>query len=152
MPTIPPSAGTTVAYRERYDGRIEGLREKRVITDKVAFVGGTDTGGGIFAWQNKTGKDIAITNVLIDLTTVASGACTADIGTTATNATTSSNNLLTGLDLNAATGLFDNNTDKGASGKTRQRLSAGKWITASKASGASAGAVGAAYISYIELD
>jgi hypothetical protein len=54
-----------------------------------------------------------------------------------------------GLDVNGATGVFDNVTDKGTNGKSRQRIATGKWVTGSKASGASAGIVGFAYIHYI---
>jgi hypothetical protein len=45
--------------------------------------------------------------------------------------------------------LFDHCTDKGSNGKSRQTLASGKWITASKASGATAGLVGYAYIQYV---
>lgn len=107
-----------------------------------------DTGGGVFSWANPEASAIVISRVVIDVTTKATGACTVDIGTTSSSATTSSNNLLTGLDVGTAAGTFDNVEDKGASGKARQRLAAGKWVTASKASGASAGLVGFAYIHY----
>lgn len=110
-----------------------------------------DTAGGVFAWQNPEAGSIVISRVEVNVTTVATGACTLDIGTTATNATTSSDTLIDGLDVNAATGLFDNITDKGTNGKSRQLLASGKWVTASKASGATAGLVGYAYIYYHTL-
>lgn len=123
---------------------------RRVLVSRVAL-NAVDTAGGVFAWANPHENNIAIINCVVHVSTVATGACTLDIGTTAVSATTSSNNLLTALDVNAATGVFDNNTDKGASGKTRQLLAPGKWVTASKASGATAGLVGYAYIEYIVL-
>jgi len=107
-----------------------------------------DTGGGVLAWQNPESVSIIIDRIELDVTTIATGAATIDVGTTATDATTSSNNLLTGLDVHSATGVFDNITDKGASGKSKQKLAAGKWVTASKASGACAGLAGYAYIHY----
>ena len=110
-----------------------------------------DTAGGVFAWQNPEAGSIVISRVEVNVTTVATGACTLDIGTTATNATTSSDTLIDGLDVNAATGVFDNITDKGTNGKSRQLLAAGKWVTASKASGAAAGLVGFAYVFYHTL-
>lgn len=123
---------------------------RRVLVARVAL-GSADTGGGILSWQNPHENAIGIVGFYVELTTVASAACTADFGTTTTSATTSANNLITGVDLNSATGFFDNNTDKGASGKTRQKLAAGGWVTGSKASGAAAGLAGMAYIEYIVL-
>lgn len=110
-----------------------------------------DTGGGIFSWQAPASTDILISRVLMDVTAAASATCTVDVGTTATGATTSSDNLIDGLDVNAAAGLFDNITNIGVNGKARQRLAAGKWVNASTASGASAGLAGFAYIHYVPV-
>jgi hypothetical protein len=110
-----------------------------------------DTGGGIFAWANPEGVAIIVTGLFFDLTTVATGACTLDAGTTATSATTVSDNLIDGLDINSATGLFDNFTDKGTNGKSRQKLAAGKWVTGSMKTGAAAGTAGYAYIRYVRI-
>ncbi len=120
---------------------------------KVARVALTaaDTAGGLFAWANPEASDILIERVLLDVTTKATGACTADIGTTATNATTSSDTLIDGVDVGTAAGLFDNITEKGTNGKSRQRLAPGKWVTGSVATGASAGIVGFVYIQYIPV-
>jgi hypothetical protein len=115
---------------------------------RVALGTGT-SGGGVFAWQNTTGAAILVTRVLLDVTTATTGACTVDIGTTATSATTSSDTLIDGLDVNAAAGVFDNITDKGTNGKSRQRLASGKWVTGSQASGAIAGIVGYVYIEFV---
>lgn len=118
---------------------------------KVALGNAADTAGAIIAWQNPEAVSIVISRIELNLTTVATGACTADFGTTATNATTSSDNLIDGVDLNAAIGVFDNITDKGTNGKSRQLLAAGKWVTGSRASGAVAGLAGYAYIFYHTL-
>ncbi len=107
-----------------------------------------DTGGGVAAWANPEAGSIIITRCVIDVTTKATSACTVDIGTNATNATTSSDNLLDGLDTGTAAGVFDNITEKGSNGKSRQKLATGKWVTASMASGAAAGMVGFLYIHY----
>jgi len=90
---------------------------------------------------------VIVTGVLVDVTTQSSGACTISIGTSATG-TTSSANLIDTLSV-AAAGSFDNITDKGTNGKSRQRLAVGSYVTGSTASGASAGLVGNAYITYI---
>jgi hypothetical protein len=119
------------------------------IIAKVALTD-LDTGGGVLSWQNPEGVDIAITGFVIDIETASDGAGTVDFGTTTVSSTTSSDNLVDGLSV-AATGLFNNNDDKGANGKTRERLAAGKWVTGSKASGSAAGVEGYAYIHYNRL-
>lgn len=116
-------------------------------TVKVALAA-VDTGGGIFAWQNPEAGPIIVTKVILRVTTIATGACTVDVGTTATNATTVSDNLLDGIDVHTATGLFGLADGADTNGKAQQELAAGKWITGSKASGASAGLVGSAFITY----
>lgn len=118
-----------------------------VFRAKVALTA-TDTGGGVLTWQNPTGASIIVTRVLLDVTTKATGACTIDVGTTAVSATTSSDNLMDGLDVGTATGLFSNTSDAGSNGKAQQKLASGKWVTGSMASGAAAGIVGNATILY----
>jgi len=124
--------------------------KKSPITEKVAL-GALDTGGGILSWANPEDGDILILGLEIDITTVATAACSADFGTTPTSATTSSDNLIDGQDMNGATGQFNNMDNKGTNGKFRQRLAQGKWITGSRVSGAAAGLVGWAYITYRKL-
>jgi hypothetical protein len=121
---------------------------RRVFVERVALTA-SDSAGGVFAWANPHENTVLIKRVVVHVTTVATAACTLDIGTTATSAVTSSDTLLDGLDVNSAAGVFDNITDKGSNGKSRQTLASGKWITASKASGATAGLVGYAYIQYV---
>lgn len=117
---------------------------------KVARVAlaAADTAGGLFAWQNPEAGSIIVHRVVLDVTTNSTGASTADIGTTATNATTLSDNLIDGVSLATAAKQVDNLGDAGTNGKSRQKLAAGKWVTGSIASGASAGLVGFAYIHY----
>ena len=106
-----------------------------------------DTGGGVFAWANPETSEILIEHVALVVTTKTTDACTVDVGTTAADATTSSDNLIDGQDINAA-GTFTNAANGGTNGKLAQRLAAGKWVTASKASGASAGLKGSYEIYY----
>lgn len=121
----------------------------RVVKVAKVALGVADTGGGVFAWANPESVSIVIERIVIDVTTASTGACTIDVGTTAVSATTLSDNLIDGLDTNTAIGTFDNITDKGSNGKSRQKLASGKWVTASRASGAAAGTAGFAYIHYI---
>ena len=113
---------------------------------KVAL-SAVDTAGGVFSWQNDEGASVIVNGVYLNVTTQSSGACTVDVGTTATSATTLSDNLIDGLSV-AAAGLFSNFDDAGTNGKKDQLLASGKWVTGSVASGASAGIVGYAYIRY----
>lgn len=122
-----------------------GYRPTRIAK---AALGALDAAGGILSWQNPEGVDIIVSRIELDVTTPATGACTADFGATATSGATSIDNLIDGLDVNAAAGLFSNAKNPGTNGKADQRLAAGKWITGSKASGAAAGLVGSAYIHY----
>lgn len=116
------------------------------VTGALAAV---DTGGGIFSWTNPEDGDIIVEHVALVVTTKTTGACSADVGTTATNATTSSDNLIDGKDINAASGTFTNLESAGTNGKAAQRLAKGKWVTASVvAGGASAGLKGSYEIYY----
>lgn len=115
------------------------------VTGALAAV---DTGGGIFSWANPEDGDIIVEHVALVVTTKTTEACSVDVGTTATSATTSSDNLIDGKDINAATGTFTNLESAGTNGKAAQRLAKGKWVTASKASGASAGLKGSYEIYY----
>jgi len=120
--------------------------------EKVAVVELADanTGGGVLSWENEEDTAIIITRLIVDVTTESTAACTVDFGTTAVNATTSSDNLLDGVDV-AAVAMFDNldASDVGTSGKTKQKLAAGDWVTGSKASGDATDLAGKAYIHYI---
>lgn len=123
--------------------------EYRAVRVERVALAASDAAGGVFAWQNPHENPVIIQRVDLYVTTVATAACTLDIGSTATSAATSSDNLIDGVDVNAATGVFDNITDKGTNGKSRQLLASGKWVTASKATGAAAGLVGYAFITYL---
>lgn len=108
-----------------------------------------DTAGGLFSWANPEASEILVEHVAIVSTHVSTGACSVDVGTTATNGTTLSDNLIDGQDVNAAIGTFTNAANAGTNGKPAQRLAAGKWVTGSVvAGGASAGIVGTYEIYY----
>lgn len=108
--------------------------------------------GGVVAWQNPEGVDIIVQKALLDLTTQSTGACTLDIGVTATSATTTSDTLLDGIDVNAATGLFDSSDpalDSGANAHA-QVVAAGKWITVDEKTGDATGLVANLIVFYIK--
>lgn len=121
--------------------------DRIVKIDRVALVA-SDAAGGLFSWPNPESTSIVIARVVLDVTTDSTGACTVDVGTTATSAATSSDNLIDGLDVGTAAGIFDNIQNAGTNGKPLQKLAVGKWVNGSRATGAAAGIVGYAYIHY----
>lgn len=134
----------------RFGGPLTGglsYRGEVVVRVPLAAV---DTAGGVFAWQAPVNTDVLVTRLSLDVTTQSSAACTLDIGATATSAATSIDNLVDGLSV-AVAGLYSNLKNPGTNGKADQRLSAGKWVTASVASGASAGLAGFAYLHYVPV-
>lgn len=109
--------------------------------------------GGVVAWQNPEASSILVQRAVLNLTTVASGACTLDIGVTATSATTSSDTLLDGVDANAAIGVFDSmdaSLDTGANAHA-QLLASGKWVTIDEKTGDATGLVAKLYIQYVVI-
>jgi hypothetical protein len=116
-------------------------------TVKVPLIA-NDAGGGILSWINPEPVAIIVIAIHLDVTAPSTVACSASFGTTPTSGSTVSANLIDTLSL-ATAGSFDNVTDKGTNGKSRGRLAVANWITGSTVSGASAGLVGNAYISYV---
>jgi len=142
-------AGVPIAPIASAYGAVSFNRALKIATFSIA--GGTDTGGGLGSWQNPEAGTIIVQRVFVVTSVVASAANTIDIGTTATNATTDSANLITALNTHSATVHSDNLTaTTGAA--TNQVLATGKWVTASttpSTGGASAGLVGTVYIEYV---
>jgi hypothetical protein len=113
-----------------------------------AALAALDTGGGILSLANPEEAAIIVTRLAIYTTTKSTGACTADAGIAA-GATTSSDNLIDGVDLGTAAGQFCNLKNAGTNGKASQLWAANQYLTISMASGAAAGLVGYAYVEYI---
>lgn len=132
-------------YKKQKRAAITGQRGE-VRMYKIALAA-ADTAGGVASIANPEGVEVLVTRVVIDVTTASTAACTVDAGIAA-NGTTLSDNLVDGLDVNAAAGTFDNITDKGTNGKSRQSWGAGQFLTISKASGAAAGLAGSVYVEY----
>jgi hypothetical protein len=92
-----------------------------------------------------------ILRAILDITTVATGACTIDVGYTAVSGTTSSDTLLDGVDANAAVATFDSmnyGLDSGANALA-QKAASGKWVTIDEKTGDSTGMVAVLYVQYI---
>lgn len=109
-----------------------------------------DTGGGILSLANPEGADVIVTRFVIEVTTVATAACTADFGIAAA-ATTSSDTLIDGVDVNSAVGVFCNFDDQGTNGQSVVTWDSDEYLTGSMATGAAAGLAGYAYVEYIRV-
>lgn len=95
--------------------------------------------------------DCIITRVFLNVTTVATAACTVDVGVTAVSSTTTSDTLLDGVDVNAAIALFDSGDSSldTAANDQAQTLASGKWVTIDEKTGDSTGLVAKLYVFYI---
>jgi hypothetical protein len=105
-----------------------------------------------FAWQNPEATGVIVQRVMIDVTTAGgTGSSVLNVGTAA-NATTTSDNLIDGINLNADA-LYDNVTDGGTNGKSRQRLDAmagtTDYVTGQILVANAASLVGKYYIEYV---
>jgi hypothetical protein len=145
--TFTVESGGTIDLASGAVMKTDGVAFDRLMKIARVALGHADTAGGVVAWANPEGAAILVSRMVIDVNTKATGACTVDAGVAA-NVTTSNDGLLDGLDVGTAAGAFDNITDKGTNGKSRQKVTPSQFVTISVASGASAGLVGFAYIYY----
>ena len=132
---------------------VSGVSYLPIKVAKVALAAeASPTAGGVFSWQNPESVSV-LTGVILDVTTSATGAATADVGKAA-NATSSSDTLLDGVDVGTAAGTFSSTDsgDSGTNGKAFQTLDpkdgTNDYMTGT-ASADSSGVVGNAYIVYI---
>jgi hypothetical protein len=117
----------------------------------IKAITGAALHAGVLNWQNPESSAIVILRIIFDVTTDSTGASTTDIGTTATSATTASDNLIDGLDSGSAAIVADNLINGGTNGKASQKLASGKWVTFKEASGDATGLVANAYIEYVVI-
>ena len=104
-------------------------------------------------WKNPESDPVLVTRAILDVTTVATGACTLDVGITATSISTASDTLLDGVDVNAATAVFDSadaGLDSGANDMA-QKVGIGKFVTFTEKTGDAEGLRGSLYIGYIVI-
>jgi len=146
-------AGTTLAFTAAQFNQVMAafgaVTFDRAVKVAIKPLVGATIHAGVVAWQNPEAVSIVITRAIVDVTTVATGAAKLDIGTTATNATTASDNLIDGIDVNAATGLLGQADGDGTTNsKLQQKLAAGKWVTVKEISGDATGLAGNLYVHY----
>lgn len=109
----------------------------------------SDAAAGVFSVENTYGTDLYVTRVLIFVQTPSTGACALDVGSNAAEVT--DDDLLDGLSV-AAAGIFDNIADKGTNGSSRRKWASGEFVTATMATGATAGLVGRWRIEACDMD
>lgn len=128
--------------------------ERLIKVGRLALTGAAINAGtgGVIAWTNPEAGSIIILNVHLAVTTVSTGACTLDIGTTATTATTTSDNIFDGIDATTTAPVYysmsDAALDTGANIGIKP-LATGKWVTIDEKTGDATGLVGVLYIEYV---
>jgi len=126
--------------------------ERRTLTGTLSVGVANDQA---FTEQNPENVAVIVTRVFVDVTT-AGGTLNSllDVGS-ATNATTSSDNLIDGVDINT-TALYDNIDDQGSSGNSKQRLDANggttDWVTGTIIDADADNLEGNYVIEYVALD
>jgi len=128
------------------------------LLDRVKVASGDLAAGAAnafaFAWQNPEPGKILVKRVMVDVTT-AGGTATAviDVGSAA-SATTHSDNLIDGADLNAIA-LYDNINDAGTNGKSKQKVDekggTTDYITGQILTEAASSLAGKYYIEYVVI-
>lgn len=109
----------------------------------IAGVAAT-TGGAVLSVLNPFGEDVVVTNTVLLVTTKSTGAANANIGIGAA-ATTDGDNLLDGVDVGTAAGVFDAAEDGGTNGRTRQLWESDQYLNVT-GSDTTAGLVGKLFI------
>lgn len=105
-----------------------------------------DTAGGVAAFQNPLDVPILVLRAVLEWTTNSTGACTIDVGVAA-NGTTSSDTLIDGQSVASAAGIVSSTVPR----RVAENGGAADWVTASVATGASAGLVGRLYVQYVPI-
>lgn len=117
-------------------------------TSVVGRLVASDAAAGVFSWQNNTGHACAV-KAFVNVTTASTGACTVSVGQAAT--AVSSANLIDTQSVAAAV-MLSSLVNGGTLGKAAQRVKNGEFVTASMASGATAGLAGTYMLEIQYLD
>jgi len=127
--------------------KVGGTGHRNCKIAKVAITGvAATTGGALFAWQNPENVPIIVDRLEIDVLTKSTGAANGSFGTAA-NGTTSSANLIDTYALGGTEKVVNNIDDKGANGKSVQKMTTSQFITGT-GSATTAGLTGFVYIHY----
>lgn len=131
-------------------GKIGGKYESPVFSftaDTLTGATGTVTTSVRSSVTNPAGRPCIITGIAFVVTTAATGACTLDVGVAA-DASTVSDTLLDGIDVNASTGVKQT---VGTNGLQKRLWAAAECVNVNCASGTITGLVGYLHITYAVL-
>ena len=107
------------------------------------------TGGGIASIANPEGAAIFITRVILNVTTISTGAAAVNVGV-GSSATTDYDNLIDGVDVNTAVIVADNMKNAGSNGKGGQPWPAAHFLNLT-GSATTAGMVAELIIQWVRL-
>lgn len=114
---------------------------------RAALTAATDTTvGGVLKVENPEGADLIVTDLILDVSTEATGAASVDAGIDDAG-DANSDNLIDGLDVGSAAGVFSNNTDAGTNGGIAV-WPEGEYLVIT-ASADATGLVGYAHVQYV---
>jgi hypothetical protein len=125
--------GSLVVYESSTVGWVEintFYKQDGTITYKGSILDVTTTSGGdIISWANPTGETIMVTDLIIDITTPATGAANADIGIAADGTTTDAD-IYDEIDIGTAAILVNATTGNGGTdGKLARKMTSTEYIT-----------------------
>lgn len=127
--------------------KVGGTGAANMKVAKVALTATASTSGGaILSWANPENSAIIIDRLELDITTKSTGAANGSFGVAA-NGTTSSANLIDTYALGGTEKVVNNIDDKGAGGKSVQKMTTSQFITGT-GSATTVGLVGFVYIHY----
>jgi hypothetical protein len=142
--------GTLVTYISATEGWVDLNKyynsDGTILARGAMTAATTTTGGDSISWANPTGEVILVEDIIIDVTTQATGAATMDVGVAA-DGTTTSDTLIDGIDVGSAAIVGSAITDGGSSGQANRKMTSSQYITGTP-SATLAGLVGTYGIKY----
>ncbi len=127
--------GTYDLEHLRHEDSIGWVKRERITLTPTETTGVMTT-----FWENKSGATVIVYAAYVHVTTVATAACTLDIGVAA-NGTTGSDTLMDGIDVNTATGIFDSILNKGTNGNQPRLVLSTEFVTVETKTGDDTGLV-----------
>jgi hypothetical protein len=151
---MPPDAAEKLFEAMNLSGMGAAAPDRYLKMGRLALTGAAihAGSGGVIAWTNPETTDILIINAYLVITTVSTGACSLDVGTTPTSATTTSDNIFDGIDATAtvpAIYSMRNASLDSAANVEAKVLASGKWVTIDEKTGDATGLVGTLFIEYV---
>jgi len=142
--------GTLTTYLSATSGWVElnkyYQKDDLIVSRGTITAATTTTGGDCISWVNPTGETIIVEDIVLDITTAATGAANAEVGVAA-NGTTSSSTLINTCDIGSAAAVFSATNDGGAGGQSYRKMTSTQYITMTP-SATAAGLVGTYMIKY----